>query len=68
MKAKKEPKRPTAKELGKIKNWIKSLTPKQRKKLHELRTKIWWWRRGEIRHAFKNPQISTRKGFRRLIR
>jgi hypothetical protein len=62
MKPKKEAKKPTAKELGKIKKWIKSLTPEQRGKLRELRTKIWWWRRGEIRHAFKNPKISTALG------
>jgi hypothetical protein len=55
-------KKPTAKELGKIKSWIKSLTPKKREKLRELRTKTWWWRRGEIRHAFKNPNEKTAFG------
>ncbi len=64
-----KPKKPTgkypplAKELGKIKAWIKSLTPKKRKKLRELRTKIWWWRRGEIRQALKNPHKKTGFGF-----
>ena len=51
---------PSAKELGKIKAWIKSLAPDKREKLRELRTKVWWWRRGEIRHAFKNPLEPTR--------
>jgi hypothetical protein len=62
MKPKKEAKKPTAKELWKIRAWIKSLTPEQRAKLRELRTKTWWWRRGEVRHAFKNPQTSTAFG------
>ena len=53
-------KRPTAKELGKIRAWIISLNPEQRQKLRELRTKVWWWRWGEIRHAFKNPTYPTR--------
>jgi hypothetical protein len=63
MKSTKKPKQPTARELGKIKVWIKSLTSQKRKKLRELRTKIWWWRRGEIRHAFKNPHKKTRFSF-----
>jgi hypothetical protein len=58
-----KPKRPTAKELGKLKARIKRLAPEQRRKLRELRTNIWWWRRGEIRHAFKNPHEKTRFSF-----
>lgn len=54
---------PSAKELGRIKAWIKSLAPDQRQKLRELRTKIWWWRWGEIRHAFKYPHEKNRFGF-----
>ena len=54
---------PSAKELGKIRKWIKSLTPEKRQKLRELRTKIWWWRRGDIRHAFKCPLERNRFSF-----
>lgn len=41
---------PAAVEFGKVRRFVKSLTPKERKKLKRFKKNVWWWRPGAKKH------------------